>query len=101
MSVQDCQELVEKTLEAKFPATGNGRFATVGPSPDIIFENKKVALWAQSLSGKNVDLDMRLPGRRDFLRSLAANGVLSTEDYENVRYKILAAICDHSLIRSL
>ncbi|KAH6999712.1 hypothetical protein EDB80DRAFT_725205 [Ilyonectria destructans] len=91
MSVQDCQELVEKTLEDKFPATGDERFATVGPNPDIIFENTKVALWAQSLSGKNVDVDMRLPGRRDFLRTLAAGGAEFTDDYENVRHTILPA----------
>lgn len=88
MSIQDCKELVGPWLEFKYPMDGHQMYAVVPWYPDVILESDVVELWAHSLDGDDVEVNMRSPQMRRFFRRLAEKGVGYADDYGPVRYKI-------------
>lgn len=92
MSIQDCLDLVGWWLEMKYPTSGLQLYAVVPQYPEVILESETMELWAQSLVGHDVEVNMRSPRTRRFLKDLAEKGVGYTADFREVRYKICAGM---------
>lgn len=87
MSIQDCEELIEVNLVQEFSIIGNNEITLVENNFDRILSGTKVDLWAQSLTGNTVRVNMLLPRIRAFLLGLAKLGVGYTDDHDEVRYE--------------
>lgn len=85
-----CKVLVTTKLPEAFPSGSSSSTADVGPSYQrlVVSPMDNVALWAQSLSGETVAVDMADGGLSGFLEDLAASGVGgSAGEHGGVRWK--------------
>lgn len=88
--VAECEALVGEALPA---LCSNGAFSvSVEEIPRRILEdygNLPVGLYAQSLCGRAILVNLMMPEVRRFLKRLAGSGVGPSEDYNGVRYRFM------------
>ncbi|KAK1763144.1 hypothetical protein QBC33DRAFT_623162 [Phialemonium atrogriseum] len=102
--MEDCQALIDELYPLVFVA--GSEHILIEANPRKILQDdgaRPVALYAQSLSGQSVYVNMRLPGIKRVLSLLAKDGVGQSVDHKGVRYQFVmnSTTATTSLISSL
>ena len=89
-SIEDFKDLIRDVLPA---GCADGAFyINVSSTPARILESYTVlavTLWAQSLTGSDIIVNLMMPSTRRLLLRLASNGVGASSDHNGVRYRFM------------
>ncbi|KAJ4327056.1 hypothetical protein N0V84_002556 [Fusarium piperis] len=98
--IRDCVRLVNEAMPTMYTLHANYPIIEVSANGGIVLSDTKIPnvnLWAFSLTGSDVSVNMSLQGIQRTLRELAESGA-PWADFQAVRYQFMSTECISTIV---